>query len=165
MQLNLGAFFAALPWFAPQKTGLFGAPLRQALLASSGPACGVAKPLLSLALLKNGLHSIFELNAAPTKTYQPLIDHLNGLPPADGWFTEHYGGTGLKKPWQKKNTRRLDAIREEIDRLQLDEVTKAVAITSLILALDRVDNTLGHFASYLNEWSPVCGSTKNKIPP
>lgn len=31
---------------------------------------------------------------------------------------------------------------------------KAVALTSLILALDEVDNTSGHFASYLKEWSP-----------
>ncbi|MDR2490513.1 MAG: DNA adenine methylase, partial [Spirochaetaceae bacterium] len=55
---------------------------------------------------------------------------------------------------QKKNTRKLDAIRDEIDKLKLDDVTKAVAITSLIFALDRVDSTLGHFSSYLNEWSP-----------
>jgi adenine-specific DNA-methyltransferase len=44
-------------------------------------------------------------------------------------------------------------VREEIDRLDLDEVSRAVALSSLILALDRVDNTLGHFASYLNTWS------------
>jgi adenine-specific DNA-methyltransferase len=108
-------------------------------------------------------NTAFLMNTMPAESYQPLIDHLNGLAPVDGWFTEHYGGDGsykesdngdgLKKPWQKKNTRKLDAIRGEIDKLELDEVTKAVAITSLIFALDRVDNTLGHFASYLNEWS------------
>jgi adenine-specific DNA-methyltransferase len=109
-------------------------------------------------------NTAFLLNTSEPKTYQSLINHLNSLDPIDGWFTEHYGGDGtqkisangdgLKKPWQKKNTRRLDAIREEIDKLQLDEITKAVAITSLILALDQVDSTLGHYASYLNEWSP-----------
>ncbi len=31
---------------------------------------------------------------------------------------------------------------------------RAVALTSLILALDEVDNTMGHYASYLSEWSP-----------
>jgi adenine-specific DNA-methyltransferase len=30
----------------------------------------------------------------------------------------------------------------------------AVALTSLILALDEVDSTLGHFVSYLQDWSP-----------
>jgi adenine-specific DNA-methyltransferase len=109
-------------------------------------------------------NTAFLLNTKNPKNYQPLIDHLNSLKPIDGWFTEHYGGNGaekisansdgLKKPWQKKNTKKLDAIREEIDNLKLDEVSKAVAITSLILALDQVDSTLGHFASYLNEWSP-----------
>ena len=109
-------------------------------------------------------NTAFLLNTKNPQEYQPLIDHLNSLEPTDGWFTEHYGGDGshkesgngdgYKKPWQKKNTRKLDAIREEIDHLNLDEVSKAVAVTSLILALDKVDNTLGHFASYLNKWSP-----------
>jgi adenine-specific DNA-methyltransferase len=109
-------------------------------------------------------NTAFLMNTKTPENYQPLIDHLNALEPIDGWFTEHYGGDGtqkesangdgLKKPWQKKNTRKLDAIRNEIDILNLDEVTKSVAITSLIFALDQVDSTLGHFASYLNEWSP-----------
>jgi adenine-specific DNA-methyltransferase len=87
---------------------------------------------------------------------------LNALPPKHGWFTEHYGGEAredsakehIKKPWQVHNTRKLDAIREEIDRLALGHVEKCVALTSLMLALDQVDSTLGHFASYLREWSP-----------
>ncbi|MDR2494243.1 MAG: DNA adenine methylase [Spirochaetaceae bacterium] len=109
-------------------------------------------------------NTAFLLNTEEPKKYQPLIDHLNALKPLDGWFTEQYGGDGaykdsaagdgLKKPWQKKNTRRLDAVRTEIDRLNLDAVTRAVAITSLILALDRVDSAVGHYASYLKEWSP-----------
>ena len=101
------------------------------------------------------------LNRKRKADYIELIEHLNTLLPSDGWFTEHYGGNpeavqadGLKKPWQIHNTRKLDAIREEIDRLSLTKVERAVALTSLILALDRVDSTLGHFASYLKEWSP-----------
>lgn len=96
--------------------------------------------------------------------YQELLDHLNAVPPIDGWFTEHYGGfsndgcsvqrDGRKRPWQIKNTRRLDAIRQEIEALRLDAVDKAVALTSLILALDKVDSSIGHFSSYLRDWSP-----------
>lgn len=110
------------------------------------------------------------LNPYPPAHYQPIIEHLNALPGIDGWFTEHYGGEpnsgnsvsddGLKKPWQKHNTRRLDAIRTEIDRLALSEIEKSVLLTSLILALDAVDSTLGHFASYLNDWSP---RSRNKL--
>ena len=104
------------------------------------------------------------LNTKPREAYQPVIDHLNAVQPIDGWFTEHYGGhanggsaiqaDGLKKPWQHHNTRKLDAIRQEIETLNLDSVDKAVTLTSLILALDRVDNSLGHFSAYLKEWAP-----------
>lgn len=104
------------------------------------------------------------LNPHAPAHYEPLIEHLNALPGIDGWFTEHYGGESqersvnaadrLKKPWQKENTRRLDAIRLEIDHLGLSEIERAVLLTSLILALDEVDSTLGHFASYLSDWSP-----------
>src|SRR5262249_26274506 len=104
------------------------------------------------------------LNTNRRGHYAKLIEHLNAVPPRDGWFTEHYGGTpnggcsvpadGLKKPWQIHNTRKLDGIREEIENLPLNEVEKAVALTSLILALDEVDSTLGHFVSYLRDWSP-----------
>ena len=104
------------------------------------------------------------LNTKPKERYQPLIDHLNAIPPVDGWFTEHYGGhanegcaiqsDGLKRPWQRHNTRKLDAIRQEIETLSLDPIEKAVALTSLMLALDRVDSTLGHFSAYLKNWAP-----------
>jgi len=103
------------------------------------------------------------LNKHSKEHYRDLIEHLNSLPGKDGWFTENYGGApnggcakqgdNLKKPWQIHNTQKLDAIREEIDNLTLDETERAVALTSLMLALDSVDNTIGHYAAYLNEWS------------
>jgi len=82
--------------------------------------------------------------------YKRLIDHLNMCKPEEGWFTRHYGGNPplvvgeepTKMPWQTHNTRKLDAIRREIDRLNLDKNEKSVAVTSLIMALDRVDSTL-----------------------
>ncbi len=95
--------------------------------------------------------------------YQELIKYLNNIKPSDGWFTEKYGGysnegisvqeDGLKKIWQIHNTRKLDGIREEIKKLNLSEYDESVALTSLIIGLDKVDNTLGHFVSYLKKWS------------
>jgi adenine-specific DNA-methyltransferase len=103
------------------------------------------------------------LNKHPREHYRHLIEHLNSLPGKTGWFTEKYGGApnggcakqadNLKKPWQIHNTRKLDAIREEIDNLALDETERAVALKSLILALDSVDSTIGHYAAYLQRWS------------
>ncbi len=104
------------------------------------------------------------LSDRPKESYSTLIRSLNKVQPRDGWFTEHYGGKpntgssvqsdGLKRPWQIHNTRKLDGIRQEIDRLSLSPIERAVALTSLILGLDRVDSTLGHFVSYLQKWSP-----------
>ena len=102
-------------------------------------------------------------NTQNTSAYKELIAHLNAVKGYDGWFTQHYGGDdflgsaiqadGLKKPWQRHNTQKLDGIRDEIEALSLPEIDKAVALTSLILAMDEVDSTLGHFTSYLKDWS------------
>lgn len=111
------------------------------------------------------------LNKKNPHEYKELIEYLNNLTPKTSWFTKKYGGypnhgisiqeDGLKKPWQIHNTRKLDAIREEIEYLNLSDIDKSIALTSLILALDEVDNTLGHHASYLRKWSPR--SYKNMI--
>lgn len=91
----------------------------------------------------------------PDSYYKEIIDMLNALEGYDGWFTEHYGGDspGGKRPFRLHNTRKLDAIRDRIDELDLEWVDKCVILTSLIRALDAVDNTLGHYASYLSGWS------------
>ncbi|HEC91573.1 MAG TPA: DNA methyltransferase [Candidatus Atribacteria bacterium] len=98
------------------------------------------------------------LNKKSKEYYQEIIDHLNKLPGKYGWFSKHYGGDpkerGPKRPWQIHNTMKLDAIREEIDKIATDEIEKSVLLTSLILALDKVDSTVGHYASYLKDWAP-----------
>lgn len=134
---------------------------------------------VSQALAKSGYNVVCNDKAVWSKTfaecylnafrtdqhYQSILEHLNGVPPKHGWFSEHYGGEvikskqsvgidGLKKPFQMFNANKLDAIREEIDKMELEEDEKSVAITSLILALERVDSTLGHYVAYLKEWSP-----------
>lgn len=126
--------------------------------------CGYKILCNDIAVWSEIFGTCYLLNNKRAEEYQPLIDHLNSLPPIDGWFTENYGGhpnggyavqaDGLKKPWQIHNTRKLDAIRQEIENLSLSKVERAVALTSLIRALDQVDNTLGHYVSYLKEWSP-----------
>ncbi len=111
----------------------------------------------------------FLLNERPPSHFQPLIDELNALPGKDGWFTQNYGGDGSKrgekKPWQYHNTRKLDAVREKIDEYRLPETEKCVLLTALILALDEVESTLGHFSSYLNDWAPRSYQTMRiKLP-
>jgi adenine-specific DNA-methyltransferase len=126
-------------------------------VAQAFAQCGYRVIANDIAVWSRVFGECYLLSPHPREHYQSLIDHLNALPGKHGWFTEHYGGdvksrNGLKKPWQRHNTLKLDAIREEID--QLDNSEKAVALTSLILAMDEVDSTIGHYASYLNDWSP-----------
>ena len=90
------------------------------------------------------------LNKKKPAEYQQLIDHLNAVKPIAGWFTEHYGGQpnggravqsdGLKKPWQVHNTKKLDAIRAEIDKLSLPPVDKAVALTAVEPLYDSISH-------------------------
>ena len=81
-----------------------------------------------------------------------------------GWYSENYGGLstddklsiqpdGLKRPWQLHNTMKLDAIRSEIDEISSNEIEKSILLTSLILGMDKVDNTVGHQVSYVKKWS------------
>ncbi len=103
------------------------------------------------------------LNRKSHDFYAEKIAHLNNLTGKDGWFTEHYGGSanggsavqndGKKRIWQIHNTQKLDAIREEIEKIADDKIEKSVLLTSLILAMDKVDSSLGHQVSYLKNWS------------
>jgi adenine-specific DNA-methyltransferase len=115
------------------------------------------------------------LNNRPISYYVDKVKYLDSLPGKDGWFTQNYGGEVLKnekgsavqgdnkkRPWQKHNTLRLDHIREEIDLISEDDIERAVLLTSLINALDKVDNGLGHQVSYLKNWAPR-SSNKMKL--
>lgn len=104
------------------------------------------------------------LNRQAAAYYEPMIEHLNSLPGRRGWFSEFYGGEpnssgssiqkdGKKRIWQLHNTMKLDAIRDEIDLIARDEVEKSVLLSSLMLALDKIDSTLGHQVSYLKRWA------------
>lgn len=115
------------------------------------------------------------LNTKPQSHYQKFIEKLNNLPGKHGWFSEHYGGEpnegnaihsdGKKRMWQLHNTMKLDAIREEIDNLVTNEIEKSVLLTSLIYAMDRVDNSVGHHVSYLKKWAPRAYKTmKMEVP-
>lgn len=103
------------------------------------------------------------LNRHAAAHYEPMIEHLNRLPGKRGWFSDYYGGEanggssvqkdGKKRIWQLHNTMKLDAIRDEIDVIAQNEVEKSVLLTSLMLALDKIDSTVGHQVSYLRQWA------------
>lgn len=83
---------------------------------------------------------------------QKLISELNSLAGSPGYFTETF--CEKSRFFQPKNGARVDAIREEIERKGLDPELKAVVLTSLIEAADRVDSTVGVQMAYLKKWAP-----------
>lgn len=94
----------------------------------------------------------------------PVINNLNNVIPSSGWITNNYcdvksifgdkniKNDGLVRFWQPKNGMKADAIRDEIEKLVLKKEDKSALITSLILALDKVDNTVGVQQACLKDW-------------
>jgi adenine-specific DNA-methyltransferase len=86
------------------------------------------------------------------KRASKLIAELNRLPGKAGYFTETF--CIRSRFFQPKNGERVDAIREEIERKGLDPELRAVLLTSLMEAADRVDSTTGLQMAYLKSWAP-----------
>lgn len=80
-----------------------------------------------------------------------LIQHLNAIEGRAGYITENY--CHKSRFFQPHNGERIDAIREEIERLDLDPILKSVCLTSLMEAADRIDSTTGVQMAYLKSWA------------
>jgi len=81
-----------------------------------------------------------------------LLAHLQALPGEHGYFTETF--CERSRFFQPANGMRIDAIRDEIERLELDAVERGVLLTSLLEAADRVDSTCGLQMAYVKRWAP-----------
>lgn len=101
------------------------------------------------------------------------IDSMNDLPAFHGWLSQNYTGDvpqtakrGDGRCFQLKNAMKADAARDWIETLSLEGWEKMTLITSVIDALDAVDNTVGVQQAYLKEW---CARSNNdiefKLPP
>lgn len=81
-----------------------------------------------------------------------LLEHLSDLEPEHGYFTETF--CVRSRFFQPHNGMRVDAIRNEIDRLDLEAVERGLLLTSLMEAADRVDSTCGLHMAYVKQWAP-----------
>lgn len=81
-----------------------------------------------------------------------LLDHLQRLEPVDGYVTETF--CRRARFFQPANGMRIDAIRAEIDVVAADRIERAILLTSLLEAADRVDSTTGVQMAYLKQWAP-----------
>lgn len=94
-----------------------------------------------------------DLKEYPPQRVLPILEHLQSLPPERGWFTHTY--CEQARYFQPKNGARIEAIRNAIERdYASDPLLKAILLTSLMLAADKVDSTTGLQMAYLKEWAP-----------
>jgi adenine-specific DNA-methyltransferase len=83
----------------------------------------------------------------------PLLNYLNELPGEEGWFTETYAYKA--RFFQPFNASRIERIRKEIEVVsEGDERLRAILLTSLMLAADKVDSTTGIQMAFLKKWAP-----------
>ncbi len=102
------------------------------------------------------------------------LARLNILKGKAGFITDHYAGGAESNGavndimyWRKFNALKADAIRAEIDRMYRPWSRHwCCLMTSLILALDRVDNTVGVQQAFLkNSWSSRSGNPLTLVAP
>ncbi len=86
------------------------------------------------------------------KDAKKLLAEFNALPGKAGYFTETF--CVQARFFQAKNGARVDAIREAIERKSLAPGLRAVVLTSLMEAADRVDSTCGLQMAYVKKWAP-----------
>ena len=86
-----------------------------------------------------------ETTTYDTERITSLISHLNNLKTSgQNYVSKNFGGTYFTV----ENAKKIGAIREEIETLQITEQEKAILLTSLVYAMDKVANTVGHYEAY-----------------
>ena len=78
-----------------------------------------------------------------------LMRRLNSLPPLAGYITESYGGAYFTV----ENCLRMDSIRERMEAMlaacEISEGEHAILLSSFLLGVDRVANTIGQYDAFL----------------
>ncbi len=91
------------------------------------------------------LQAFLGVNKNLQKSISEKIKYLNDLPnDMENYFSEHFGGTYFTE----ENARKIGAIREEIDRIEESKYERNILICSLIYAVDKVANTVGHYDAF-----------------
>jgi adenine-specific DNA-methyltransferase len=80
-----------------------------------------------------------------------LLAALMALRPLPGYMTRTF--CEESRYFQPFNGAKIDAIRADIDAVATNETERAILLTALIEAADRVDSTTGLQMAYLKKWS------------
>ena len=94
-----------------------------------------------------------------------LIQHLNDIPSVEGRFYQHFSPAGNRSFFTEHNAKRIDAIRNEIERMhyhnEIDLDQYYFLLASLIETVDAHANTTGVYGAFLKQFSGR--SAKNLI--
>ena len=91
------------------------------------------------------LQAFLGTNTDIQESISQKIDHLNKLDSEEeNYFSKHFGGTYFSE----ENAKKIGTIREEIERISKNDTEKSVLICSLLYAMDKVANTVGHYDAF-----------------
>jgi adenine-specific DNA-methyltransferase len=93
-----------------------------------------------------------DARTADLSALQAEVDRLNALPGEPGYVTQTF--CEQSRYFQPRNGARIDAIRAAIDRDHPEGPVRAILLTALLIAADRVDSTTGLQMAYLKQWAP-----------
>lgn len=91
------------------------------------------------------------LNTTSALNIEEKIKYLNNLKSSENYFSEHFGGTFFTI----ENAKKIGAIREEIEKIAKNEEEKNILLCSLIYAVDKVANTVGHYDAFRKKLDSV----------
>jgi len=88
------------------------------------------------------------------------INHLNLLiPKQENYFSRNFGGSYFSK----QNAKKIGLIRDEIENIAESEQERQILLCSLLYAVDKVANTVGHYDAYRKELD-MTNPIKLRIP-
>ncbi len=91
------------------------------------------------------LRTFLEMNYDVGENILNKLKHLNSLPnDRNNYFSEHFGGTYFTE----KNAQKIGEVRAEIENIVESEDEKTILICSLLYAVDKIANTVGHYDAF-----------------
>lgn len=91
------------------------------------------------------LKAFLSSNKDTKKEISKKINYLNNVKAKkENYFSKHFGGTFFTI----ENAKKIGAIREEIDNISESKEEKDILLCSLIYAVDKVANTVGHYDAF-----------------
>jgi len=91
------------------------------------------------------------LNTQQALNIEKKTVHLNAIHATDNYFSAHFGS----RYFSMENARKIGAIREEIDNIADNQQEKNNLICSLLYAVDKVANTVGHYDAFRKKMDSV----------